>query len=261
LQRLDRRSGSSIIAALAPAPVRLERYSKAEDVARRGADLVAEVVAGKPDAVLALPAGATPVPLYRELERRQEAGTLDLSRAELFQLDELVGVPPDDERSFHAFLERHFARCRGPGREKLRLHLLDGGARDPEGEIARHARLLAELGGADLALLGLGRNGHVAFNEPGSRPADAARVVELCPASTAALGSRSDGKARAMTLGLAEIAASRRIALLVTGKSKATILCTLLRDAPSSACPASLLAGHRDVRVLADAEACALLDA
>ena len=239
--------------------MRLERYPTAEVVARRGADLVAEVLTGNPEAVLALPAGATPVPLYRELGRRQASGELDLSRARIFQLDELVGVPPDHEHSFHGFLRRHFAAFVG---QAGCLHLLDGGALDPQREIARHARALAELGGADLVLLGLGRNGHVAFNEPGSRAADEARVVELCKTTVTALrpGFRN-GKApeRGMTLGLAEIAAGRRIALLVTGASKASILAALLREEPCSERPATLLAGHRDFYVLADHAACGLL--
>ena len=237
--------------------MRLERYPTAEVVARRGADLVAEVLTENPEAVLVLPAGATPVPLYVELGRRQAQGTLDLARARIFQLDELVGVPPDHEHSFHRFLRHHFGSAG-------RLHLLDGGARDPEHEIARHARALAEAGGADLVLLGLGRNGHVAFNEPGSRAADAARVVELCQTTVSALRPifpEGGAPQRGMTLGLAEIAAGRRIALLVTGASKARILAALLDDEPSSERPATLLAGHRDLCVLADHEACGLLGA
>ena len=240
--------------------MRLERYPTAAVVARRGADLVAEVLEENPEAVLALPAGATPVPLYRELGRRQAQGALDLTRARIFQLDELVGVPPESEHSFHRFLSGHLAAFAGQGG---RLHLLDGGARDPEREIARHARALAEAGGADLVLLGLGRNGHVAFNEPGSRAGDAARVVELCSTTVTALRAGfSNGEApeRAMTLGLAEIAAGRRIALLVTGASKAPILAALVSGEPSHERPATLLAGHPDFTVLADREACGLLD-
>lgn len=240
--------------------MRLERYSTGDAVAARGADLVGELVARKPDAVLALPAGGTPVPLYAELARRQRAGKLDLRRTHLFQLDELVGVPPGDERSFHRFLKRHVVDSLGAAG---RSHLLDGDAPDPESEIARHARSLAELGGADLVLLGLGRNGHVAFNEPGSAAGDGARVVDLCPTTRSALAPRfrADGPPRrGMTLGLAEIGAGKRIALLVTGGSKAEVLCALVRDAPSPERPATLLAGHRDFLVLADAEACRLLD-
>jgi glucosamine-6-phosphate deaminase len=209
--------------------------------------------------VLLLPAGETPVPLYAELARRRRAGRLDLARAHLFQLDELVGVAPADERSFHHFFERHLAKPLGLGE---RLHLLDGSVRDPAAEIARHAGLLRELGGADLVLLGLGRNGHVAFNEPGSRPEDPARAVELCPTTVQGLRAQFAGRsvpAQGITLGLAEIAAARSIAMLVTGRAKAGILAALVSGERSSECPAALLSGHGDFSVLADEAACAEL--
>jgi glucosamine-6-phosphate deaminase len=236
--------------------MQLERLPDARSVAVRGADIVSALVARDPEAVLLLPAGETPVPLYAELARRRRAGRLDLERAHLFQLDELVGVPPADERSFHYFFERHLARPLGLGE---RLHLLDGCARDPAAEIARHAGVLRELGGADLVLLGLGKNGHVAFNEPGSRPGDGAREVALCPSTVQGLRAQfADGgvPAHGMTFGLAEIAAARSIAMLVTGRAKAGILAALLAGERSSKCPASLLAGHADFVVLADEAAC-----
>ena len=239
--------------------MKLERHPNAKAVAVRGADLVSELVAAKPEAVLLLPAGETPVPLYAELARRAREGLLDLSRAELFQLDELVGVAPDDERSFHHFFLQHLAQPMGV---RERLHLLDGTARDPGREIERHARALAGLGGADLVLLGLGRNGHVAFNEPGSELQDRARLVELCPTTVKALSAQfTNGRvpARGITLGLAEIAAARAIALFVTGSSKAEILTKLVSEQPTQACPATLLADHGKFLVLADAAACRLL--
>ncbi len=253
---LAREPGGYHPAPRLPDPVKLERHPNARSVAARGADLVAQVIAERPGAALLLPAGETPVPLYAELARRVRSGALDLSGAHLFQLDELVGIPPTDARSFHRFLRDHM------GPLGVRLHLLDGAAGDPAREIARHAEALERLGGADLVLLGLGRNGHVAFNEPGSRAEDAARLVELCPTTVRALSAQfSDGKAptRGITIGLSEILAARRIALLVTGSSKAESLAALVRERPTGARPASLLCAHGDFLVLADGEACALL--
>ena len=128
--------------------MKVERYPTAEDVAVRAADLVAATLAEKPTATLVLPAGGTPLPLYAELARRQRAGAIDLGRAHLFQLDELIGLSAGDERSFRSFLTRHLLDSIGAVTE--RTHLLDGGTSDPGAEIARHARALAERGGADL---------------------------------------------------------------------------------------------------------------
>jgi glucosamine-6-phosphate deaminase len=234
--------------------MQLERLDDARAVAARGADLVADVLRAKPEAVLLLPAGATPVPLYAELVRRGRAGALDLSHAHLFQLDELLGIGPADPRGFHAFLRHHLVQ---PLDLSARFHWLDGGAREPAAEIERHRRALAAFGAADLVLLGLGRNGHVAFNEPGSTESCAARVVELAPGTLAELRARfgDDCPRRGLTLGLQEIAAARRIVMLVTGESKTAILAHVRHGPPSSERPATLLARHAHFLVLADGAA------
>ena len=236
--------------------MQLERLSDPLAVARRAADLVAETLAARTRAVLLLPAGATPVPLYDELVRRARAGHLDLAQARLVQLDELAGVAADDPRSFQAFFRRHLVGPLGLERNFLAL---DGRAPDPEEEIERHRRALAALGPADLVLLGLGSNGHLAFNEPGSTRSAGARLVELEAGTRAALGPHFPEGAplRGLTLGLAEIAAGRALVLLVTGSSKAPGLARVLRGGPDVACPASLLTDHPGLRILADEPALA----
>lgn len=232
--------------------MRFERLTDAQAVAERAADLVAETLGAKPDSVLLLPAGATPIPLYAELVRRARRGTIDLARAHLFQLDELVGVARDDARSFRAFFERHLLEPLGLAR---RFHALDGAARRPEQEIERHRRELEDRGGPDLALVGLGQNGHVAFNEPGSPLAARARVVELGAATKSGLAHHFPGTGcprQGLTLGLAEIAASARIALLVTGEAKAEILSAVLQRGPTSELPATQLLAHQGLLLLAD---------
>src|SRR5262245_43893598 len=203
--------------------MQLERLRDAEAVAARAADLVAACVEARPAAVLLVPAGATPVPLYAELVRRARAGALELARAQLFQLDELVGVGPTDPRAFHAFLQQHLVRPLGLA---AGFHGLDGSAREPAAEIERHRRALAALAPPDVVLLGLGKNGHVAFNEPGSPERCTARVVELDACTTDELAPRfPEGcPRRGLTLGLAEITAARQVILLVTGAAKAPIL-------------------------------------
>lgn len=227
-------------------------------VAAAAAELLADALSVEPRAAIVLPAGRTPLPLYGELLRRVRAGALDPARARFFQLDEYVGVAPGDPRSFHALLRRELLDPlhRAPEQDAL----LDGAAADPKAEIARHARELAAAGGAALALLGIGTNGHVAFNEPGTRREDGARVVPLA-ASTRALAAGEFAPdpvpERGMTLGLAELGAARTIGLIATGASKAAIVAALL-DAPASVDrPASLLRDHPRFVVLADAAAAA----
>lgn len=231
--------------------MQLERLPHPQAVAVRAAEIVAETVRAKPAATLVLPAGATPVPLYAELVHRAQGGGFDLSRAHLFQLDEMLGVGPTDRRSFQAFFREHLVRPLGL---EPRFHGLDGTARDPVREIERHRRALAERGPADLVLLGLGRNGHVAFNEPGSQLTDGARVVDLCAVTleTLAQDFPDECPQRGMTLGLAEIAAGRQLVLLVTGDAKAEMLAQVLRGEPARERPATLLARHPRFLLLAD---------
>ena len=227
----------------------LERHETPEEVAAAAADRVADLLRRRPGAVVLLPAGATPVPLFAELVQRARAGRLDLAGARLFQLDERVGVGPDDPRSFAAFLRRHLLEPLG-----LDGELLDGSAPDPRAEIERHARSLEAAGGADLALLGIGTNGHVAFNEPGT-PADApGRVVELAEATRRGQAAEFDGAgpAEGLTLGLRELTAARRVVILATGGGKAPVLARLLAGEAGETLPAAHLRGHREIVVLAD---------
>jgi glucosamine-6-phosphate deaminase len=237
------------------APVELRSCPDARAVALAAADLMADLLQARPDAVILLPAGATPVPLYAELARRSAAGELDPSRARFVQLDELAGVAATDARGFNGFLEQHFAAPMAIGERLLRI---DGQAPSPETEIARHAAALQALGTTDLALLGLGPNGHVAFNEPGSEVDVPARVIELAPGTVAGMQAAfpEGAPTRGLTLGLREILAARQVVVLVTGASKSAALARLMSGPPEAAFPASWLGRHPHVTVLADGPAC-----
>lgn len=224
-------------------------------VATHATDALRDVIEARRDARILLPAGGTPIPFYDEVRRRVRSGALDVRDAHFFQLDELVGVPPSDERSFHKFLREHVLDHvpRDPDRD----HLLHGDAADPRREIERHGARLDALGGADLVLLGLGPNGHVAYNEPGSSTEDGSRVVELQAPTLAGLAEAfGDAHPRlGMTLGLRDMLAGATIVLLVTGAGKRDAL-HRLRDHPATSdFPASLLAGHPSFTILADREA------
>lgn len=226
---------------------RVERFADAQAVAHACADRIAAALATDPAAGILLPAGNTPRPLFDELVRREAARALDLSRARLFQLDEVLGLGPTDPQSFQAFLRRELLeRLERPPAAPA---LLDGSARDPAAAIAEHARRWAALGTPALAVLGLGRNAHVGFCEPDRDPSAPAGVVALAPATRAALGPHAT---HGMTLGLPDLRRAAELVLLVTGAAKAAVLRAVLDAPPSPALPASLLLDHPGLRVLAD---------
>jgi glucosamine-6-phosphate deaminase len=177
-----------------------------------------------------------------------------------FNLDEYVGLGSADPRSFSATMARQLV---GPlDLDPAQVRLPDGLAADPAAEARRYRAELAAAGGIGLQLLGLGLNGHVGFNEPPSVAAAPCRCVELSPSSRAQNAAAFGGDpaavpARAITLGLEEILAARRILLVVTGSSKASVLARLLLDPPCPELPASWLHGHPAVTLLADPAALA----
>ena len=186
--------------------MRIERYETAHAAAARVAAMIACAVRGRPRALLALPTGVTPLTVY-QLLRESGAG---LSRVRVINLDEYIGMPGSDERSYAGYLRRELA---GTGIRSENLHLIDGAAPDPHREAARVEALIGALGGIDLAFTGLGLNGHVAFNEPGSPVTSTTRVVFLSPGTRRANGGPFGGLAptSAITLGLSTLTRSRAL--------------------------------------------------
>ena len=232
------------------------------EMSSRAADTVTRAVATKPDAVFALPTGSTPLGLFAELIARVEGGLLDLSRAHLFCLDEYVGVTRDDPNSLTGFLDRSFLH--GAGMDPARVHVLPSDDPDPVGAAARYEAELAALGGLDLAILGLGPNGHVAYNEPGSTADSRTRVLTLTSGSIEQAEAYWEESVatphRAMTMGIATLLEAREIVLIVSGAAKAEMLRRTLREPMTSDVPASFLRLAADrLTVIADEEAGAAL--
>lgn len=215
----------------------------ADELARTTADLVVRTVNARPDAVIALPTGSTPLGLFRELGRRIRADQVDFSRVRFFCLDEYLGVDADDPNSLTGWLFREFF---DPARiTPAQVHIVPSQAADAETQAAAYEADLASAGGLDLAVLGIGGNGHIAFNEPGS-PADSrTRVIDLTPESQAQAAAYWEGTfpapAQAMTIGVATLLEARAIVLIATGDGKAGILDQALRGPISVDVPASLL--------------------
>ena len=220
--------------------------------ARFAAVRVADLVRHKPEGVLALATGSTMIPVYRALVELCARERLSLTRITAFNLDEYVGLAPDDAQSFCRFLReqllervdfdpnRHFAP--------------DGRVADLDAECRRYEAAIAAAGGLDLALLGLGRNGHLAFNEPGSSLASRTRV-ELLMRDT-----RTDGRLRmAITMGIATLLESRACLLVALGPEKARAAAAMVEGPIRALLPASALQLHADVTIVLDEEAAARL--
>ncbi len=228
-----------------------------DELAEEAADVVAAVVAERPDATLGFATGATPAPLYAELARRAGTRALDLSRVRAVALDEYLGLAPDHPDSYARQLRREVGEPLGIPPE--RCDFLRGDAPDAAQECARYEGVLAR--GVDLQVLGIGRNGHIAFNEPGTDLASRTRVVALesstREANRAQLTALTDTPPAALSQGIGTILDARRILLVARGAAKAGSLARALHGPVDPACPASALQLHADVTVIADHDAAA----
>ena len=234
-----------------------------ESMGRRAAAIVAELVGREPDAAIAVPTGSTPLGMYAELVGRVRRGELDLSRAHVYCLDEYVGVTADDPNSLTGWLYEVFLTPAGI--DPARIHEVPAADPDPEGAAARYEAELASRGGLDLAVLGLGPNGHIAYNEPGSAADSRTRVLELTPESIAQASAywhdTQPIPRRGMTVGVGTLLEAKRLVLIVAGEGKAEMLRRALQEPMSADVPASWLqrAGDR-LTVIADEAAASRLD-
>ena len=225
-------------------------------VARAAADLLAAEVAAQREIVLALPTGRTPIPFYDELAARHAAGALDLTRARGFNLDELV-LPRHDPRTFRAFMEQHAWGRTGLRRD--RCDIPDGEAPDLEAECVHYERAITDAGGIGVAILGVGVDGHVAYNMPG--PVRLGTHVTRLPDGLAASLAvpPGDWPLRAITMGIGTIRSARRILVLATGESKVTAVQRLVHGPEDPHWPCSFLHTHANLDLIADRAAASLL--
>lgn len=221
---------------------------------------VAAMLAGQPNLVLGLPTGRTPVRLYHELGTLHAHRLADFSQATTFNLDEFLGIGPDHPGSYRAFMDAHlFSRV---NLQPDRVHVLSGAAPDPEAECERYEQAIAEAGGIDLQVLGIGTNGHIGFNEPGRELAARTHRVTLKAStrrSNAALFGGDAGQVpkEALSMGMATILHARRIVLVATGKAKVRCIERLVNGPITTKLPASFLQLHPDVELMLDEAAAA----
>jgi glucosamine-6-phosphate deaminase len=229
-----------------------------EALSRVAADAIAATLLRKPDALLLLATGDTPMGAYRDLAERHLRGELDTSRLRAAQLDEYAGLAPDDRRSLYGWMTRSFAEPLGvPEEHTIRLDA----SLPPDIACRRYDAAVADAGGFELAVLGLGPNGHLGFNEPPIERDAPTRLVPLTPASIRSnaryWGDEDDVPREALTCGMATLLQARQILLVVSGPHKREILRRTLTPPPTADVPASWLQqAAGDVVVLADHDAC-----
>jgi len=241
-------------------PVNVTILPTPEAASARVADIIEALLVARPEAVLALPAGNTPRPVYVELARRHQAQRLSFARATAFTLDEYAGLAPDHREAFRRTLQEGLFRH--VDLPRARAHGPDATAADLGDACARYEQAIAAAGGFDLCLLGIGGNGHVAFNEPGSPLDSRTRVVDLADDTRAAAAAAFGAEpvpARALTIGIATILSARRCVLLATGAAKAGVVARAIQQPPSPSLPASALQLHPAATFVLDAAAASRL--
>jgi glucosamine-6-phosphate deaminase len=234
--------------------MRLDITDDYSTLSAAAAGAMAAVIAEQPQAVVVPATGNTPTGAYTELAARRQAGQLETGRLRVFQLDEYLGVPLGDPRSLFDWMWRGFVEPLGiPGEQVVRL---PGDAPDPRAACRAHDQALVRAGGADLAVLGIGPNGHLGFNEPPSPPDAPSRVVTLTEASLESSAAYWNGRERvprqALTLGLASLLGARRILVLASGAAKHAILRAALEGPVTPDVPASYLQRAPQATVIAD---------
>jgi len=227
-------------------------------LSEEAAALVARAVRAKPDITLGLPTGSTPLGMYEELIRKHRHEELDFSRVRTFNLDEYLGLAPDDPQSYHAYMHARFFDHVNIAVDNTRIPDGSPGV-DADAECGRYEDEIRNVGGIDLLVVGIGSNGHIAFNEPGSSFESRTRVVTLAPETIENAKRHFPGDANipmsAITIGIRTILDARRILLLASGSGKAEAVERTLRDPVSESVPASALRLHPDVIAILDESA------
>ena len=236
-------------------------FDHASQIGQAAATLIAAQLLRKPDSILGLATGSSPIPTYQNLIALHENGVLDFSRAVSYNLDEYVGIDPDHVCSYHRFMQDNlFSRV---NMKPENIHIPDGNAADLDASARAYDDAIVSAGGIDLQLLGIGRNGHIGFNEPGEAFVYGCHKVELSQstieANTRFFDSEKDVPRYAVSLGVGAIMQARQVLLIATGADKAEAIRAAVEDDVSPLCQASILRTHPNVIFLIDKAAAARL--
>lgn len=232
-----------------------------DEMSRKAANLISAQVIMKPDAVLGLATGSTPVGAYRQLIAWYEKGDIDFSRTLSVNLDEYKGLSGEHDQSYRYFMNQNLFDHVNIKKENTNVP--NGLAEDPEAECLRYNQVIRSLGGIDLQLLGIGGNGHIGFNEPGDVFEKETHVVTLTEetrrSNSRFFHSMEEVPTHALTMGVKSIMSAKKILLLASGEAKAQALYDSCFGPVTPKVPASVLQLHGDVVVIADEAALSLI--
>lgn len=233
-----------------------------KDMSRKAANIISAQVIMKPNCVLGLATGSSPIGIYQQLIDWYQKGDLDFRDVKSVNLDEYKGLDKNNEQSYYYFMYHNFFQHININPDNT--YIPDGTEPDSARECARYNQVIEQLGGIDLQLLGLGHNGHIGFNEPEEAFEKMTHCVDL-QESTIEANKRffeniEDVPKQAYTMGIRTIMQARKILLVVSGKDKADILYEALYGPVTPRVPASILQLHNDVTVVADAAALSRCD-
>lgn len=223
-------------------------------MSRRAANIIAAEIIRKPDCVLGLATGSTPVGAYKELIAMYQQGDVSFKEVHSVNLDEYKGLAPTHDQSYRYFMQDNLFNH--VDIDPANTNVPNGLAEDAEAECAAYDRLVESFGYADLQLLGIGNNGHIGFNEPDSSFTKATHVVDLTESTISAnarfFESANEVPRQALTMGIGCIMAARRILLVANGAGKADALYNTVCGPITPECPATILQLHKDVVIVAD---------
>ena len=242
--------------------MRIIKTNTYEEMSVLAANMIGGQVLLKPNCVLGLATGSSPVGTYEQLVKWYNKGDLDFSKVTSINLDEYKGLGPDNEQSYRYFMNTHLFNH--VNINKSRTFVPDGLAQDTEKACSEYNKIIAQAGGIDMQLLGLGSNGHIGFNEPGAVFEQETHCVDLTESTIEAnkrfFARVEDVPRQAYSMGIKSIMQARKILVIVSGESKANALKQALHGPITPALPASILQLHNDVTFVADEAAMSLLD-
>ena len=241
--------------------MRVYKVKNYDEMSRKAANLIAAQIITKPDSVLGLATGSTPVGTYKYLVEKYNNGDLDFSEVKTANLDEYKGLTRESEQSYYYFIYSNLFQHVNINMDNTNIP--NGMADDADAECRRYEDVIRSLGGVDLQVLGLGHDGHIGFNEPADIFEGPTHCVDLTESTIEAnkrfFASADDVPRQAYTMGIKTIMQAKKILLVVSGEDKAEILRDSLYGAVTSSVPASILQMHNDVTVVADEAALSLI--
>lgn len=237
--------------------MKIYKVKNYDEMSRKAANIIAAQIVTKPDSVLGLATGSTPVGAYKYLVEKFNQGDLDFSGVKTANLDEYRGLTKENEQSYYYFMYSNLFKHVNINIENTNIP--DGTAKDPDEECLRYEEVIHSLGRVDLQVLGLGHDGHIGFNEPSDIFEGGTHCVDLTEMTIEAnkrfFASADEVPRQAFTMGIGTIMRSRKILFAVSGKDKAAILKKALYEPVTPQIPASILQFHPDVIVIADEDA------